>query len=187
MNDGEPEAKALAQRLKKEREDRGWSLAELAERSNVSKAMISKIERCEASPTATLLGRLSGALGLTVSTLLAGAEDRGRRLARHDDQPIWRDPLTGYVRRALSPSIHGPIQLTLVDLPANAQVGYPASAYAFIHQQIWILEGELSLHEGETEHRLCAGDCLQLGDPVDCLFRNATTKSCRYLVAVARR
>jgi len=34
-----------------ERESRGWSLADLAERSGVSKATISKIEREEVSPT----------------------------------------------------------------------------------------------------------------------------------------
>ena len=51
--------KRLAQRLRDEREQRGWSLGDLAERSGVSKAMLSKIERSEASPTAALLGRLS--------------------------------------------------------------------------------------------------------------------------------
>jgi transcriptional regulator with XRE-family HTH domain len=49
----------LAARLKTEREARGWSVAELAERSGVSRAMISKVERAEASPTAALLGKLS--------------------------------------------------------------------------------------------------------------------------------
>jgi len=63
----------LVNRIKTERDARGWSLGDPAERSGVSKAMISKIERRESSPTATLLGHLSGADGLTVSTLLARA------------------------------------------------------------------------------------------------------------------
>ena len=42
----------IAARLKAEREARGWSLAEFASRSGVSRAMISKVERGEASPTA---------------------------------------------------------------------------------------------------------------------------------------
>ena len=64
----------LAARIALERQARDWSLGDLAERSGVSKAMISKIERGEASPTATILGRLSGAFGLTLSALLARAE-----------------------------------------------------------------------------------------------------------------
>src|SRR6266478_9007342 len=63
---------AIARRLRAEREARGWTIADLAALSGVSKAMISKIERAEASPTAMLLGRLSGAFGLTLSRLLAG-------------------------------------------------------------------------------------------------------------------
>ena len=101
MDDPTP---ALAARLRLERDARGWSLAELAQRSGVSKAMISKIERGEASPTAALLGRLSGALGLTLSALLARAEGRPERLTRAADQPRWRDPKTGYVRCQVSPS-----------------------------------------------------------------------------------
>ena len=45
----------------------------LAEASGVSRAMISKIERGESSPTAVVLGKLSAALELSVSELLTGA------------------------------------------------------------------------------------------------------------------
>ena len=57
---------ALAHRVRKEREARGWSLAELAGRSGLSKAMLSNVERAAASPTAGTLvrigQRLTGAL-----------------------------------------------------------------------------------------------------------------------------
>ncbi|HZZ90367.1 MAG TPA: helix-turn-helix transcriptional regulator, partial [Caulobacteraceae bacterium] len=81
----------LADRLKLERETRGWSLADLAERSGVSRAAISKIERGEASPTAGVLVRLADAFDLTLAGLLARAEDRADRLSRSADQPQWRD------------------------------------------------------------------------------------------------
>ena len=81
-------ASRLAERLRGEREARGWSLNDLAERSGVSRAMISRIERGEASPTAVLLGRLSGAFGLTLSNLLARIENAGERVRRAKDQPL---------------------------------------------------------------------------------------------------
>src|SRR5258708_6536997 len=109
---------AIARRPRAQREARGWTIADLAALSGVSKAMISKIERAEASPTAMLLGRLSGAFGLTLSRLLAGAEEAGQRLARWADQPVWRDPETGYVRRAVSPPSGGPLELVAVAIPA---------------------------------------------------------------------
>lgn len=182
--------RGLAQRLKVEREARGWSLAELAERSGVSRAMISKIERSEASPTAVLLGRLSGAFGLTLSVLLARAESDAaghHRLMRSGDQLQWRDPVTGYVRRALSPPGAEP-ELVHVSLPPGASVAYPQSAYAHLRGQcIWVLSGALTFCEGETNHELSTGDCLALGPPADCEFRNAGAEPCIYLVALTRR
>ncbi|MGE6739465.1 helix-turn-helix domain-containing protein [Allorhizobium pseudoryzae] len=180
-------ADAIAARLRLERESRGWSLSELAERSGVSKAMISKVERCEASPTATVLGRLSGAFGLPLSVLLALAERAEERLARAADQPVWTDPETGYTRRAVSPANGGGLELIEVTLPAGVRVPYPASAFAFQRQQILLLEGRLDFTEGEVVHELLAGDCLELGAPQPCVFFNPSDVSARYLVALTRR
>ncbi|MBU8544366.1 MULTISPECIES: helix-turn-helix domain-containing protein [Roseomonadaceae] len=180
----------LATRLKTEREARGWSIAELAERSGVSRAMISKVERGEASPTAALLGRLSGPFGLTVSALLARAEAAapGGVVVRVAEQALWRDPGTGYLRRMVSPPGANP-ELVQVELPPGARVPYPAASYALLDGRcIWLLEGELLFHEGARTHRLAAGDCLALGLPADCAYENpSATQPCRYVVAVARR
>ena len=58
----------ISARIRIERESRGWSLSELADRAGASRAMIHKIERGESSPTASMLGRLSGAFGISMST-----------------------------------------------------------------------------------------------------------------------
>lgn len=149
--------------------------------------MIAKIERSEVQPTAALLGRLSAALGMTLSELVARAEHADRRLARAAEQPRFTDPESGYRRRALSPASGGPLELVEVELPAGAEVSYPADAYVFIHQQNWVLDGRLHLREGDTEHELEQGDCLQLGPPAPCTFVNPTRRKCRYLVALTRR
>jgi transcriptional regulator with XRE-family HTH domain len=178
---------ALASAVHAAREAQGLSTAALAERSGVSRAMIAKIERAEAQPTAALLGRLSGALGLTLSELIARAEHADRRVARAAEQPVWTDPDSGYTRRALSPSGGGPLELVEVVLPAGAEVAYPADTYTFIHQQLWVLEGRLHFREGTVLHELEIGDCLQLGPPADCVFINPARRACRYLVALTRR
>jgi transcriptional regulator with XRE-family HTH domain len=177
----------LARRIKTERESRHWSLDDLAGRSGVSKAMISKVERGESSPTAALLGRLSGAFGLTISTLLARAEGAASRLKRASEQTVWRDPATGYLRTAVSPEGSKVIDLVRCELPPGASVAYPASSYTFIDQQVWMLKGRLHFIEGAETHELCSGDCLQLGSPVDCRFENRQRTMCIYLVVVARQ
>jgi transcriptional regulator with XRE-family HTH domain len=184
-----PEAltSSLASSVGEARRALGLSVSALAERSGVSRAMIAKVERAEAQPTAALLGRLSAALGMTLSELVARAEQDDHRLARAADQPRWVDPQTGYERRAISPAAGAPLELVEVELPAGARVSYPADAYTFIHQQIWVLRGRLAFREGEDEHDLRAGDCLQLGPPAPCTFHNPGARPCRYLVALTRR
>jgi transcriptional regulator with XRE-family HTH domain len=188
----DPLGPRLAARIRLEREVRGLTVAALAEKSGVSRAMISKVERAEASPTAALLGRLSGALGLTVSTLLSRAEalEAGGRLARVAEQAVWIDPATGYVRRALSPPGADP-ELVLVELPPEAAVPYPAASYGFLRGQcVWALSGNLLVREGTTETLLRTGDTLafDLSAPQDCTFRNPSrAQVSRYVVALARR
>jgi transcriptional regulator with XRE-family HTH domain len=177
----------LAARVALERDGRGWSVAQLAERSGVSRAMISKIERGEVKPTASLLGRLSAAFGLPLSLLLARVEGAPSRLARGASHTWWTDPETRYRRRAISPPSDARLQLTEVALPPGARVTFPAATYTFIHQQIWVQAGRLTFREGGETHELAPGDCLTLGAPVECTFENATRRSCRYVVAVVRQ
>ena len=177
---------ALAATVRATRTARGLSVTALAESSGVSRAMISKVERGEAQPTAALLAKLSGALGLTLSELIARAEGDASRIRRHDEQSTWRDPDTGYTRRAVSPPSSGQVELVEVSLPAGARIAYPADAFRFIDQQIWLLEGHLRFVEGDETHGLDAGDCLHLAAPSDCTFVNPDNAPCRYLVVLAK-
>jgi transcriptional regulator with XRE-family HTH domain len=179
--------RSLASTVTDARTRRDLSISDLARASGVSRAMVAKIERGDVQPTAVLLGRVAAALGLSLSELVARAERADDRLARAAEQPVWVDPGSGYRRRALSPAPGGPLELTEIELPPGAEVGFPAGAYAHVHQQVWVLDGTLQLTEGETEHRLGSGDCLQLGPASDCVFANPGASACRYLVALARR
>ena len=177
----------LAARLRTEREGRGWSIADLATWSGVSRAMISKIERGEASPTAALLGRLSAAFGLTMSQLFARIEGGGGRVLRAAEQPAWRDPATGFVRRSLSPPEGAPVELVWGEMPPGAGVAYPSESYRFLlDQQIVVLDGRLTVLLGHETHVLGPGDCIRFGPPRDSAIRIDGPVLCRYLVAVLR-
>ncbi|MES2898309.1 MAG: XRE family transcriptional regulator [Pseudomonadota bacterium] len=179
---------SIASRLRLERDARGWSLADLAARSGVSKATISKIERGEVSPTAVILVRLAGAFDLTLAGLLLRAEGDGRqeRVARAASQPLWQDPATGYTRRQILARPDHPLELVQVELPAGRQVVLPASSYAHIRQAIWVLSGALVIAEGSERHALAQGDCLPFGPPSEVTLANEGTRACSYLVVLAR-
>jgi transcriptional regulator with XRE-family HTH domain len=178
----------IADRIRLERNARDWSLAELGERAGVSKATISKIEREEVSPTAVILVRLAAAFDLTLAGLLLRAEGDGEesRVSRAADQPVWRDPATGYTRRQVLSRPDHPLELVQVELPAGQQVALPASSYAHIRQAVWVHAGQLQIVEAGVRHILSAGDCLPFGPPGDVTFANTTEHPCVYVVVLAR-
>jgi transcriptional regulator with XRE-family HTH domain len=158
----------IGARIRIERDNRGWSLTDLAQRSGVSRAMINKVERGEASPTASLLGRLAGAFGLTLSMLLARTEtDHIGRLVRANEQPRWIDPETGYIRRQIAPAPGSdiPLDVVQIELPAGASVTFPARNYASVRQLIWVSDGCLTFIEGELVHKLTREIALNLDLP----------------------
>ncbi|MDQ1921963.1 helix-turn-helix domain-containing protein [Massilia pseudoviolaceinigra] len=179
---------AIARRLRLERDARGWSLADLAARSGVAKATISKIEREETSPTAVILVRLAGAFDLTLAGLLLRAEghDDAGRVMRAAQQPLWRDPDSGYVRRQVYARPDHPVEIVQVAMPPGQRVVLPASSYAHIRQAIWVQAGPLTVVEGGEQHRLEAGDCLGFGPPSEVTIANDGADTCRYLVVLSR-
>lgn len=186
MSDIEEISSGIATRIREARKSRKWSLAELANRSGVSRAMLSVIERGETSPTAVLLVKIATAFDMTLSKLIAQAEGTTGALLRAEAQPVWRDPETGYLRRHLSPATDMPLELVHVELPAGARVKLPASSYAFIWQQIWLISGRLDFVEGESVHAMQPGDCLALGSPSNSEFHAPGPQPAIYLVALVR-
>jgi len=176
----------LADRLRLERSGRNWSLADMAERSGVAKATISKIERGEASPTAVILVRLANAFGLTFAGLMLRVEGERDRLVRAADQTVWRDPETGYLRRQVFVRPDHPVEIVKVDMPGGQRVDLPASSYLHIRQAVWVLRGSLVIIEAGERHQLDPGDCLGFGPSSDVTFANETTASCEYVVALTR-
>ncbi len=177
---------AIAQHIRLERGARNWSLAELAERSGVAKASISKIERGEMSPSAGLLVRLAAAFDLTLAGLLLKAEGEKGRLTRAADQPVWRDPATGYRRRQIFSRPDHPLEMVQVELPAGESVSIPAWTYAHARHVVWVQMGELVLTEGVERYLLRTGDSLGFGPPAEVTYANESTRSCHYVVALAR-
>jgi transcriptional regulator with XRE-family HTH domain len=178
----------LASRLRDLRASHGWSLEALAERSGVSRSMISLIERSESSPTANVLDKLAGALGVTLGSFFAETSSEAPTpLARRRDQRVWRDPETGYIRRNLSPpGFPTAIELVEVVLPAKAYVAYDAPGrVAALDQQVFVLEGTVQISVDEDFHEVDAGDCLAMRVERRSSFRNACDTPARYLIAIA--
>jgi transcriptional regulator with XRE-family HTH domain len=177
----------IAERLAQLRAERGWSLDALAERTGISRATLSRLERSELSPTAAMLGKLCTVYGWTLSRLMADAESRPPNLVAGAEQPQWKDPESGYRRRAVSPPAPGLRgELVEVHMPAGASVSFDASPIAGLEHHLWMLEGSLTLEVEGSLFRLRAGDCLRYVLSGPTRFQGTGKREARYIVAIVR-
>ena|SRR5680860_829819 len=65
----------VAQRLREYRSHLDWTLNQLAGRSGVSKAMLSKIENAQTTPTLATLARVGSALSVPVTAFFRGLDE----------------------------------------------------------------------------------------------------------------
>lgn len=195
MKDSAPEDlnQRIAARVRELRAARGLSLEAVAKKSGVSRSMISIIERGESNPTAVVLEKLAGALGVMLASLFDPSDGSARPtsgpLVRRDEQPVWKDPASGYLRRTVSPPVaHQAVRIAEVHFPPGARVAFDntnGGGEVVVHQQIWLLEGAMVVTLGEESHRLRKGDCLAMELDRPSMFHNPTRKPARYAVVTA--
>jgi transcriptional regulator with XRE-family HTH domain len=177
----------IAGRVRALRAESALSLEALATRCNVSRSMISLVERGETSPTAVILEKIATGLGCTLASLFDDGEAKANPVSHGSERVSWKDPQSGYVRRNISPpNFASPIRIVEVAFPAGARVSYESGVRdSAVAQQIWVRQGSIEVTVGKVTHRLAEDDCLamQLDAPVT--FRNRSRKTAHYIVVLA--
>ncbi|MCE7987846.1 MAG: XRE family transcriptional regulator [Caldilinea sp. CFX5] len=176
----------IAGRVRALRIEQGLTLDALAAKSEVSRSMLSLIERGESSPTAVVLDRIATGLGVSLASLFDDGSAPPNPISRRADRIPWRDPASGYIRRNLSPAnFPTPIHIVEVELPAGASVAYETGARdVSIHQQIWVQAGSIELALGNVTYQLDEDDCLAMQLDAPTTFRNRTDQPARYIVVI---
>ena len=97
MRDLAREKKGLGVRVRALRRSRQWTLDDLAHASGVSRAMLSKIERGETSPTLVVAANVAGAFEIGLSELIEPSRSRRRASVTPRAKRLrFDDPETGY-------------------------------------------------------------------------------------------
>lgn len=152
----------LALRLRAVRLEAGWSLDDLAKRSGVSRATLSRMENGDVSPTANALGKLCAAYEITMSRLMHMIEEAFQPKLQRSEQLVWMDPAGGFRRRAVSPPARTLAGEALeCELDAGTSIACELSARRGLEHHLVMLEGQLTLTIDGSTYRLLAGDCLR--------------------------
>jgi transcriptional regulator with XRE-family HTH domain len=155
----------IARQVRQYRITAGLSVAEMAARVGISKAMLSKIENAQTSCSLTTLGRLAAGLDVPVTALFRGVDDEREAVyveAGHGARIVRRGSRVGHVYELLG-ALRGPhkrMEAVLVTLTESSEV-FPLFQHPGT-ELLYMLEGTMVYGHGGARYTLRPGDALQL-------------------------
>ncbi len=178
----------LGARVRELRRGRGLTLEEIAERSGVSRAMISKLERGEKNPTLVVAAKLAEGFGVTLSQLVGMEERREVVVVPRDRRMVMRDPDTGFERQLLSPSFGGRgVEFIRNVIPEGSTSGEFPPHRRGVEEYIVVDKGRLKAVIGGEEPVLEEGDAMYFEADVTHRFDNAGDGECSYYLVIVSK
>ena len=154
----------VSQRLREYRTDLDWTLSQLAGRSGVSKAMLSKIENSQTTPTLATLARIGAALSVPVTAFFRGLDEEhdllhvksghGLEIQHRGSAVGQRYQLLGRMRFP-----HDRLEPTLVTIESDAE-RFPLYQHSG-SEFLYMISGSLEYGYGGRTVLLEPGDALQ--------------------------
>jgi transcriptional regulator with XRE-family HTH domain len=185
LNDYAIGAKVRALRLKKK-----IGLVDLGKHTGLSPAMLSKIERGRLFPTLPTLLRIALVFGVGLEFFFAGSRDKPLVAITRKGQRVQLPEPAGTREAAY--------RFVSLDYPATERRfnGYyaeffpvaPGKLRAHEHagvEFIYVIDGVLSVHMGDEEHTLDAGDAMYFDSTVPHAYRRARGRRCSALVVTS--
>jgi quercetin dioxygenase-like cupin family protein/DNA-binding XRE family transcriptional regulator len=175
----------LGERVRALRREGGWTLEMLAERSGVSRAMISKLERGEKNPTLVVAAKVAEGLGMNLSQLIGVEEKRKVVVVPRERRMTMRDPGTGFERQLLSPSLSGRgVEFMRNVVPENSTSGELLPHRRGVEEYVVVERGRLRAVLGGEEYVLEEGDAAYFEADVAHRFDNAGEGECSYYLVI---
>jgi len=173
----------LGNNVRARRAELGMTLDALAEKSSVSRAMLSDIERGAKSPTVRTISQIAAGLDCTVSALLGEPSPKpgeAAQVVRKSQRQILVEPQSGVEHHLLSPAMvrHG-IEVNWLVVPPGEHTGvFPAQPPGSV-EHITVVRGALHCHLGANEVVLQEGDSVTFAADVEHSFTNREKKPTR--------
>jgi transcriptional regulator with XRE-family HTH domain len=176
-------APAVGVNLRRLRSKRGLSLERLAQRSGVSRAMLSQIELGRSAPTINLLWKISRALGVTFSTLISGGGGVGPRVLAGATAKVLTNREQTFTSRALFP-FDEPRRSEFYELRLEAAGEELAEPHApGTAENLIVTSGAVEIAVADARYRLHPGDAIYFVADVPHAYRNiGSVQAVMYLV-----
>jgi transcriptional regulator with XRE-family HTH domain len=182
---GTDEDRWLGARLRSARKERKLSIQMLADRSSLSSAMVSQIERGLSTPSIRSLRLLGIALGMPMSWFFGGPphEESGDSpyVVRRGNRRLLRLTPTGVMKELLTPTTPGLLEMYEICLAAGGTSGPEFYQHAQGEKAGLVVEGVLELFIDNQTQLLNEGDTFRFPSVLPHRFGNPGTTATRLI------
>jgi transcriptional regulator with XRE-family HTH domain len=172
----------LPSRIRELRRDRGMTLTQVSERSGLSVAMLSQVERGLTDPSLESLRRLAETLDVPLFDLFRAEDNEQVAVIRRDQRRLVSSPHGQIVYSQASRS-GGKLEV----LEAVLEPGAVSSSEPRTHTSeecVLVLEGQLVVEVSGVSHALSAGDSCYFSSTLPHRFVNPSEEQTRIIVSV---
>ena len=151
----------LSSRIRAARLSRGYTLDRVSELSGLAKGLLSKVENFRVTPSLPTLAKLCEALGIRLSELLDGLEERPKLsiVRRNERQEVERDRDQSDISYASLAHRRPDRQMDPFELRIPPHGGRREAMPHEGEEFLLVLEGKVCFEFEGTVHDLEAGDC----------------------------
>lgn len=138
----------IGRNLKRFRLEKGFTLDQVAELTNVSKSMIGQIERGDSTPTVTTLWKISNGLKISFSSLMEDESDESFVIKKEDLDSLNDDE--GYKVYTYIPfNINRKFEAFMIEV--KPQMKHESSAHTeALFEYVFVLSGEIVITENQN-------------------------------------
>jgi transcriptional regulator with XRE-family HTH domain len=181
----------IARNLRRLREEQNLSISAVADRANLSKSTLSKLERGNGNPSIDTLWSLARVLGVPFAALFEEDGDPVVQVLRYDEAPIVTGPVrSSRVAKAI-PGVHmrhmgsfrarGEVEVYVVDLEPRTRLASSAHSPGVI-EHVVLAEGRADVGPDGESTSMTAGDRVRFR--ADCAHHYETSGSRARLIAI---
>ncbi|MCL6626634.1 cupin domain-containing protein [Alicyclobacillus shizuokensis] len=171
-------------KLREVRQQKGYTIKELADACGVSTSLISQVERGRVVPTLTVFWRICNYLNIPMHDFFQKQETDENLVVRKHQRKIIHFPDSHVRYHLLSPNMQGQIEFLLVEIdPGNAHD--PEGLVMHAGEECgYVLEGELIVRLNNREIHLYEGDSISFPSSTPHRFANPGSVTCRSIWAM---
>jgi len=169
-----PTNQVFCERVAALRQRKGFTLEQLAAASNVSRSMLSQIERGQANPTLAVIYRIAEAFGMSIGELVDGPEAGPEIEIVHGNDPknLFRADTQCQIRTRSPLHMEKAVEFYELTIQPGAELA-SAAHFDGARELFSVTRGRAALRAGKTRCELETGDSAHYHADLPHCIRNA--------------